>query len=66
MEIWTSWIQRRLEKLQGRGDFATNNLITVLKIAILTNDDLLSLRFDNRKMRGLVRRCCCCCCRFMI
>ena len=66
MEIWTSWIQRRLEKLQGRGDFATNNLITVLKIAIRTNDDLLLLRFDNWKMRGLVRRCRCCCCKFMI
>ena len=37
MELWTSWIQRRLEELQGRGNIATNNLIlTVLKSAIRT------------------------------
>ena len=63
MELWTSWIQRRLEELQGRGNIATNNfkLITVLKITIHTNGDLLLPRFDNQKTRGLVRRCCCCC-----
>ena len=36
MELWTSWIHRRLEELQGMGDIVTNNLITVLKIAIRT------------------------------
>ena len=62
MELWTSWIQRRLEELQGRGNIATNNLIlTALKSAIRTNGDLLLPRFDNQKTRGLVRRCCCCC-----
>ena len=51
MELWTSWIQRRLEELQGRGNIATNNfkLIIVLKIAIHTNGDLLLPRFDNQK-----------------
>ena len=51
MELWTSWIQGRLEELQGRGNIATNNfkLITVLKIAIHTNGDLLLPRFDNQK-----------------
>ena len=44
MELWTSWIQRRLEELHGRGNIATNNLIlTVLKSAIRTNGDLLLL-----------------------
>ena len=63
MELWTSWIQRRLEELQGRGNIATNKfkLIIVLKLAIHTNGHLLSPRFDNQKTRGLVRRCCCCC-----
>ena len=36
MELWTGWIHRRLEELQGMGDIVTNNLITVLKIAIRT------------------------------
>ena len=50
MELWTSWIQRSLEKLSGKGVIGTNNLITVLNFIIRTNGVLLSLTFDNRKL----------------
>ena len=54
MELWTNWIQRRLEELQGRGNIATNNfkVIIVLKIAIHTNGDLLLRDLTIRKREG--------------
>ena len=50
MELWTSWIQRSLEKLSGKGVIGTNNLITVLNFIVRANGVLLLLTFDNRKL----------------